>query len=206
MKALPAVWALMLLFGVAPQTATRPTVNRAESADGWLLSFAGRSTYDLGKDPRFKLLLQRELSQHGRSELAWGATSALPEEIMYLLENYPGKPVTVTAGRFVTAPMDFQGAGTFHGLLWCDATPNQPTKMIFMFLASKQVKHEEDVGWGDIYMGRGMGDSTLPPQFLSDIHSWQVQLNITSVTDVVLYDAQNHSKPLATSIFSTRTR
>jgi hypothetical protein len=205
MKALLAVWALML-FGAPSQTATRPTVNRAESTDSWLPSFAGKSTYTLGKDPRFKLLLQRELSQHDRSELPWGATSALPEEIMYLLENYPGKPVAVTDGRFVTAPMDFQGAGNFHGLLWCDVTPNQPAKTIFAFVSESLAKDDSADDF-DIYIGKGMADSVLPPPFLSDVRSWVKEFNITSVKRSILYDAQNRSETLpAASIISARAQ
>jgi hypothetical protein len=206
MKGPLAAFALMVLAGVSLAAAKRSTES-SKASDAWLLSFAGKSTYDLGKDPRFRLLLRRELSQHDRYALHWGATEALPEEIMYLLGNYPGKTVTVTSGRFVEVSMDFPGAGTFEGLLWCDVVPNQRIKMIFVFLGERQVRGEEDVADDlDVYVGRGMADSALPPQLLSDVHAWEMGFNIGSVKNAVLYDAQNHSESLAASVFSTTTQ
>lgn len=195
MRGLLAGFALMLLGGV-PVSAMKPPTQVSKTSGAWLLSFAGKSTYDLGKDQRFKSLLQGELSQH-----KWQTDTALPEEIMSLLENYPGKTVTVTSGRFVMAPMDFQGAGNFEGLLWCDVMPNRPIKMIFVFLDESLVKDgvADDL---DIYMGRGMADSPLPPQFLTNVRAWETELKITSVKSSMLYDAQNRGEPLATSIFS----
>ncbi|MGA2897634.1 MAG: hypothetical protein ABSE27_08570 [Acidobacteriaceae bacterium] len=192
-----------LLFpAMTLSSALSQSTHSAAISSRWLLSYKGKTSWDVATDMRLQALLRRELPHYA---VGWG--EPLPKAINRWLGNYPGTAVTVESDRFVTIKQAFPTEGDTGGLLWCDTAPEQ-SEMIFAILWHNTGPTSTKHASLDIYTNRKETHSSLPPSFITDILSLEKDMGVTSTTiiTIAVHDAQNNTASLPSSTFENSTR
>jgi len=193
----------LLLPGIAFQIAVPQTTQSASISSRWLLSYKGKTGFDVAQDHRFLPLLRQGLPHY---PLQWSAHHPLYEEVPQAIwSDALGNPSTVSveSDRFVTITGAFPREGDVRGLLWCDIAAHKQPEMIFVLMSLEDVGRE---GRADltIYSNRNRNDLPLPPQFIVSVLSWEKDTKITTITKIEIHDAQDHTALLPLSTLSNQ--
>lgn len=163
----------------------------------WLLSYRGKSAYDVSIDPRFKKLLWAGLPHYGVWWYSsYGVDHPLPEGVPDAISGFPD-PVAVESDRYVTVSGAFGTEADMKGILWVDTAAEQPAAIF----ALVRVEADHSATF-DLYLGSESEDARpLPPQFISAVLNWKKKAGIEGIRSIAAHDAHNQATPIQKSIF-----
>jgi hypothetical protein len=170
---------LLFLLAIPAKLAVgaTPSITQTKAHAGrWLISYKGKSGFEVAQDPRFLPLVEEYLPHLGP---AYSRRTPLAQVVKLSIYNDPSF-VAVESDRFVTITGQMPSEADAQGLLWFDVEAPVSSAMIFVEMTLQDAGRNGKASL-TIYTNRKELSPSLPIQFTASLNAWERSKQVSVV-------------------------